>query len=295
MKWGRSGGRWSTWSWLGACASVPALLAAWAGCGGTTGHEGEEAPTGADAGFTADATTPRDATLDDADEALFDVAIPYADRALPDVTVPRDAGALDWPACPPDLASDGDGGFTDPAHGYPAFPAQYDDAGRAVPAPDGSACETHVWLGRREWDECVRASEGDTVLPPCAHLSDAGKATAGPGSGQPLLSLCQDLSRCTVRTGCGLHDVNECLCGVGNGGSDACRRVWATGQRPGPCWREELAALQVADTPEGADNALAAFADTVTTGPHAAAGPLNQLYVLGTTSSCFPLADASAD
>lgn len=276
---------------LAALGSAPA----WVGCGGTTGREGLAALGALDASPGTDATITPDASLADADEAPFDVAIPYADRVLPDVTSAPDAGALDWPTCPEDLATAADGGWTDPAHGYPAFPAEYDDAGHPVPAPDGSVCATHVWLGRREWDDCVRGQEGDTTLPPCAYLGDAGKATAGPGSGESLRSLCQELSQCIARSGCGLSDVNECLCGAGNGEYAACRKAWVAGQRLGACWKEELAALQVPDTADAVDNALPDFNTIAENDSHAVAGRVNNLYVIGKNSGCFAPVDAGTD
>ena len=263
------------------------------GCGGTTGREG--LPSTADSAASAfDGTTTIDAVdaSDSIDEGLFDVVIAYADRVLPDVQPPADAGTIDWPICPQDLGIDSNGHVTDIEHGAYNVPAQYDDAGIAVPAPDGSVCASHVWLGRKDWDDCVRLNT--TVapsLPPCNGVVDAGVARRGPKTGEPLFDLCKELSACIVRTGCGLSDVDECLCGAGNGSYPECKKHGLIG----PCAMEELAALQIdpAD-PSAIDTAINNYIDTNPSSLYAAAGPLNQLYSLGKTFDCFP-ADAGAD
>lgn len=253
------------------------------GCGGTTGHEGlpssqDSATNAIDAGALIDAT-------DGVDEGLFDVVVPYADRVLPDVQPPVESGPIDWPICPQDLGIDADGGVTDIEHGAYNVPAQYDDAGKAVPAPDGSVCASHVWLGRKDWDDCVRLNTTvSPSLPPCNGVVDAGVARRGPKTGENLFDLCKELSACIVRTGCGLSDVDECLCGAGNGSYPDCKAHGLIG----PCAMEELAALQIdpAD-PSAIDTAINNYIDTNPSSLYAAAGPLNQLYSLGKTFDCF--------
>jgi hypothetical protein len=221
----------------GSVAYAAALVA----CGGSTGREGLSTPdSGGD-----------DATLDGG----FDVEIQYIDRLLPDLYVaPMDAGggeASDWPSCAPDipvvlqLAADGavtgytinaDGGI--PATGIPyEIPAVWQDDGGEVPAPDGSACATHVWLGSPACDECAREQGGivgplygqygeTTFLPPCSDLGEAGIAVAGPGANRPRLDLCRAMLRCMVDTGCYLAGTgSQCLCEAG----DQCSQVGPTG------------------------------------------------------------------
>ena len=267
------------------------VIVAEVACGGTTGREGmSTAPVSSDAAVDGTVIADADDTID---EGLFDVAIAYADRVLPDVQPIADAGPIDWPNCPQDLGIDSNGNVTDIEHGAYDVAATYDDAGNAVPAPDGSVCATHVWLGRKEWDDCIRVNA--TVapsLPPCNGVIDAGAARRGPRTGESLFTLCQELSQCIVKTGCGLNDVDECLCGVGNASYPDCKAHGLIG----PCAMEELAALQIDPTdPAALDTAINNYIDTNPSSLYAAAGPLNQLYSLGKTFDCFVPVDAGAD
>jgi hypothetical protein len=299
---------------LAAALSTAFGAWAWTGCGGTTGRDNGSPLTGTVSGGAsdppqepADATLPRaiaDAGVDsavhdkDADEGLFDVIIPFADRALPDVHVPVDsgeAGGIPWPNCPRDLGIDSNG---QPTSDYTVsalvVPAQYDKAGNAVPAPDGSVCATFPWLGHHDWTQCVRANiaSNDTSLPPCNALVDAGNAKQGAGAGRPYYELCKELADCIVRTGCGLNaNVSAvCLCGEGNA-SQACKRLNA----PGPCRDQELAAMEInPNDPYAVDTAMANFFTLVGL-QFAAAGPLNQLYALGGSTGCFAPGDAGTD
>jgi hypothetical protein len=300
---------------LAAGLSAVSAMRVYAACGGTTGREsGSPLISSVDAAISdsLDATVAdgRDTLvmaiaqdagiLDppslDADEGLFDVIIPYADRALPDVQVPvdsGDAGGILWPNCPRDLGIDPNGKWTsDYNNSVAVVPAQFDQGGNAVAAPDGSACAVFPWLGRLDWTQCVRSNiaSNDTSLPPCNALVDAGNALQGAGAGRPYFDLCKELADCIIRTSCGLtaNVSPECLCGVGNA-SLACKRLNA----PGPCRNEELAAMEInPNDPNAVDTAMAnyfALADK----QFAAAGPLNQLYALGASSNCFIAGDAA--
>jgi hypothetical protein len=212
-------------------------------CGGTTGREGLSAPA-QDASVVADSTV-------DLDSGAFDVAILYADRVLPDVAARPPAsdaaGAAEagypWPNCPPFIDVDSDGDPVDPSEAINQIPAAYDDAGLAVPAPEGSPCAEYPWLGSTTNDNCL-TTQGDPTalplfpLPPCNWCVDAGLAAAGSGKGQPRYDLCLALYACVAETGCATNGQggNPCLCGSSPTGCSL--------DASGPCAAQELAALE---------------------------------------------------
>ena len=246
----------------------------WVGCGGTTGQPDMPKPM---PGASTDATIPETSVSPagdargsspgaDADDGTFDVVIPYANRIVPEAHAPTEAAVLDWPACAPDVcgtASDpsqvtADSGWTSDYGNCANFalPAVYDDGGVPVPAPPGSVCATHAWLGHKEWDDCLRGLGGPNVgyappanytLPPCHQLVDAGNAMTGLGAGQSLFALCQQVVTCIEQTGCAeTHPTpgtvaptaaDACLCGKGVGVA-ACEL-----DASGPCKNQVLAAM----------------------------------------------------
>jgi hypothetical protein len=296
-------------------AGVSTVASGLPGCGGTTGRSDSAALVSADSatdpkgdpidGQTADATTAMpvgdaglDATLHpDADEGLFDVIIPYVDRMLLNIQPPAvdggaESGGINWPNCPPDT--------TDPssALGIP-IPAEYNDAGHIVAAPDGSVCATYPWMGRLDWTNCTRAqlstTSGGTIItfPPCSVLpSGPEKASTGTGAGRLVTDLCKDLWECMVSTGCGLSPTfNEfCLCGTVNIG---CNMLDGT-QDAGPCKDKMLAAMQIDPSTKGAMATADMQFFNVGNQPFATAATLNQLWVTGTSGTCYTYDDGGA-
>jgi hypothetical protein len=266
--------------------------AIWVGCGGTTGRDRTAAPA-LEARDAGERDGRADAPSIDADEGWFDVEIPFADRVIPDVQPAPDAGPLDWPVCPRDVGIDPDGKMTDIDQSAYVVPAEYDDAGHVRPAGDGSVCASHVWLGRKSWDDCVRQqTTSQAALPPCNAVVDAGTARRGPRTGESLHRLCQELAVCIVRTGCGSADVTECLCGLGTNGSyPACKQRGLAG----PCAMQELAALQIdPQDPAALDTALGHYVETASP-LYLAASQLNQLYAIGKSNDCFSIDGGGTD
>jgi hypothetical protein len=285
-------GRW----WVVAFALAAWGIGAAVSCGGTTGQEG--LPAIANPAATAGADAAVDSTVTDpvVDAGTFDVEIFYADRALPNVVVPVEGGeaGYPWPDCPPWVLVDALGYPVDSTNSVNLIPASFDseggvlldDAGRVVPAQDGSPCATYPWLGTQALDTCVaRASSLPyTIFPPCNWCADAGKAAAGPGAGHPLYDNCLALYACIVNSGCGgaadSFSVKACVCG--DSGASECPQHPA-----GPCATEEFAAAQVnASDPAGVTTFLTK--DLVNVGPGTAfcAGALNQVFQ--TTISVIP-------
>jgi hypothetical protein len=228
----------------GSVACVTALIA----CGGTTGRDGLSTPGAGD-------------------DATVDVGIQYIDRPLPDLYVaPIDTGgggeAGAWLGCAPDIPvfeqldeagnvagyeinADGSLPSTPPYE----IPAVWADGGGEVPAPDGSACATAVWLGSAACDVCAKVSLGGTpgnawygqygnfaLLPPCSDLADAGFAVAGPGANVSRLKLCEDAFHCIVASHCFVQSSAHCFCEAGN--------CLTTGP-DGPCATQIQSALEV--------------------------------------------------
>jgi hypothetical protein len=255
-------------------------------CGGTTGHEGLSTP-GQDASVTDDSTV-------DLDSGAFDVAILYADRVLPDVAAPPPApdaavaveAGFPWPNCPPFIAVDSNGNPIDPSEAFNQIPAAYDDAGLAVPAPEGSPCAEYPWLGSTTIDSCVTQSSAGTTpppifFPPCNWCVDAGLASAGSGKGQPRFDLCIALYACVANSGCAAQGQGgkTCLCGsdIPNCSMDA----------SGPCVGQELAALEY---PAMSPDVLKNFTNSA---PNAAgfpgfcAGNFNAVLQAAASNGCF--------
>lgn len=281
-----------------------AIFALWS-CGGTTGHEDlpvSQTPAAAIEGGSMDATladaTPPDATLANADDdgdldaGTFEVAIQYADRMLPDISVAAQVGATEagypWPTCPAFLPVIGDmivpiGQELDEIAADPNKP----DAA----APDGSPCATYPWYGTLATDECIASTasypqEPSVLLPPCNWCAGAGAASAGMGAGESLYALCLDLYQCMMKTGCG-PDPATCLCAPVDGGG---LNVTGCAQSPtGPCWQQELAALQEPNTPSSIIDALGKQFNTTNRGDLGfCAGTLNQVFQVSQLEHCFP-------
>ncbi len=305
---------------LALCVAIPAMCLM---CGGTTGREDLPPLPGEDDGAVAlpveggaDATIADgggDASIDDsAFVGAFDVTIMYADRALPYVGAPSDAGSeaetgYPWPTCPP---------FVPVVFGKPVAPGadqldqvpgsyddagqlELDDAGRVIAAPDGSPCADYGWLGSPAVDECDTSNNAGSgsvppiLLPPCNWCSEAGTAGAGPSAGAPRYDVCLNLYACMKRTGCGLaadgFDVTACLCG------DASTTTCMAPQ--GPCGVEELAALEIATSPDpttqgAADQqSITHFTEVTPSKPFYCGSSLNALFqsaITGTgATSCF--------
>jgi hypothetical protein len=205
------------------------------GCGGTTGHDGIAAGGGGS-----------DATVDGGEDSNgdFDVILQYPDRDLPEITPPPpDTGVPEgsgWPVCPPDVPAP------------PTSPYIF------VPPVDSGACSLsdagYVWTRSAACDSCYRKNEDTSnfttsdggqlgMFPPCADWRDAGTAQGGPGKGEPLFSLCQQLFQCIVKSNCMQNTAEYCYCGDASG--QACT-VSATAPT-GPCKSEEEGALETTD------------------------------------------------
>jgi hypothetical protein len=207
------------WRIVLASSYVSALFAG-ATCGGTTGREGLDEPTGDT--LDASASAASEAAMTDLDADLFDVAIPYADRFIPDVAAPLDTGVQTYafPACPPFIPVDSNGNPVPFGAEIDQIPGVTVDAGLEAPAPDGSACATYGWLGSPAIDHCLTSSasgwgQGDfALLPPCNWVAEAGTASQGSGAGVAIQQLCISLYLCAMRTGCGAGGASAtCLCG----------------------------------------------------------------------------------
>jgi hypothetical protein len=243
-------------------------------------------------GTVTPAMPPGDAGLDatvrpDADEGLFDVVIPYVDRMLVAVQPPPDAGEQEgggvyWPPCAPDIY--------DPI-ALIGSPAEYDDAGHVIAAPDGSVCATYPWMGRLDWTNCTRGTldiqnSATVTFPPCTvFYPGPEKATQGAGAGRPISDLCKELWECMVSSGCGADNRgNFCLCGL-SFNTDQCNNLDALDpDSGGPCKAQELAAMQL----DPHDKVAMAKAGTqyfaISTLPFSTAAALNQLWENGATS-----------
>jgi hypothetical protein len=306
----------------GSIAYGAALFA----CGGTTGREGLTTPDASVAG----------------DDGGFDAGIQYIDRLLPDLYVaPIEAaagGEGGSASCAPDLpvlvpldnsgnpvydagfAVNPDGSTTYTLDGAPdvALPGLYfevpavwpvdgGDSGVEVPAPDGSACETQVWLGSPSCDFCVRnlggfagpvwSAYGENVfLPPCSDLANAGLAVAGPGASKPRLALCQAMYQCILSTQCfaegqsaSHQSGNACICKPG----DDCTMVGPTGVCAAPI----QAAAEVQGSGPG-DTFIQIghaydHADLMPADPGHAAGSLGALFN-GIVANCLPVCTGDA-
>jgi hypothetical protein len=271
---------------VAGAACLFALAMAAARCSGTTGREGltvSETDGGVDATIA-----------DDLDAGTFDVVIAYADRVLPDVVAPVDAGpgsGPKWPSCPPFVPVDQNGNPVPLGQELDQVPAAYDDAGKIVLAPDGSACATYGWLGSTAADDCVTSQtaggQDDFVeLPPCNWAGDAGVAAQGSGAGRPRVDLCLELYACVTSTGCGARDVTTCLCGPDTNGADCVKNA------TGPCMKEEMAALEL---PAGSiQQALQNYVNESPSFLGYGGSLLNWLFSNGKTYDCFAV-DAGED
>jgi hypothetical protein len=222
-----------------ALLSVGTLLGA---CGGTTGREGDPAPTASE----VDATVAGDAGLQASveasviyDAALFDVNIQYA--PFPDVAPREEAGASsagdsgEYPNCPPWLPVDGMGNVLDAdTLAYTFVPTEYTpDAG--VVAADGGPCATYAWLTGYDLACVAYQNSGDNAdpFPPCNWAVGLGNAQAGPAAGSSRYDLCMSLYTCIQNSGCwrphpgisGPVALRGCFCGPADGGQDGCAAV----------------------------------------------------------------------
>ena len=275
-------------------ALVVAVMVGAVMCGGTTGTEDLPAvmtsnPMTVDGGI--DATV--DATLDETPDAgFFDVDIVYADRRIPDVAAPTvtgDAAAgYPWPNCPPWVPVRFNGILATLDTLYKLIPAEYDDAGsplvddagRAVPYPDGSACATYPWLGSTAADSCLASSgrlDGYSYFPPCNWCVDAGVTLQGPLSGTDRYAVCAQLYECMMRTGCGQNNIpGYCLCGSDHNHCDA----------GGPCGFYELASLESLSDPASLAMAIQGYTD-LTPKPGYCAAALNKIFANGVNDQCY--------
>jgi hypothetical protein len=277
---------------IALAGAIPCLIGF--GCGGTTGREGLSDGAGnGEAGLGADATIGNDGGSEASapgafDAGTFDVIIQYADRDLPDVGAPQPVaeGGSDsgwpwpFPNCPPFLSGDGNGNPIPTYDDLQLLPSDY-DAGKIVPAVDGSTCGTHVWLDNSGDQWCIdqNPSGGLALFPPCNWCVDAGVATSGSGATRPLYDLCLELYACIARTGCdvftdALHHPALCLCGA-TFDVNSCTPT-------GPCAKEELAAFQAPELPSPQDihQVIGNYnATRIGTGV-SCAGQLNQVYNL---------------
>lgn len=244
-----------------------AFDAGFTGCGGTTGHEDlpplSNPTSSAEA---ADATVSDD--VDDTDAGEFDATVMYTDRVLPEIQAPPSTGGGDaaptFPVCPADIPAniEQDGGITpliDGSIGNYEVAAVFIDDGGEAPAPDGSACESQVYLGSPECDECMRLAGGNywsgqfnpggspqAVLPPCSDLWEAGTISAGYGAGETRYRACVNLYTCIQASQClstnRMIGLNPCLCTLQP--FSACADAGIPAGFNGPCGQEELAALE---------------------------------------------------
>jgi hypothetical protein len=295
----------------GSVSCVAALIA----CGGTTGREGLAGP---DAGN---------------DNGGFDATINYIDRVLPDLYVaPVDTGGAGDGGgtlnCAPDLpilvpiqagmpqydaafTLNEDGATPSTAAPY-EIPAVWLDDGGEAPAPDGSACATHVWLGFASCDLCLKQAYGGSsgnpwygeygntaVLPPCSDMAEAGIAVAGPGANTPRINLCNAMLDCFLRTQCFAVGVSgtvgtaqACICNPG----DDCTKLGPTG----PCATEVQSAGEVqGSTPADTyQRTVRAFNVVVPPDqPGHASGSLGFMFsdiISGTAFSCVPFCTGDA-
>jgi hypothetical protein len=256
-----------------AAVGVFAALAALAQCGGTTGRDSPVTtmPGDATVGDMLDAGL-------DVYTNQFDVALTYADQELPDVQAPPmnggggdgGLGSLGVPYCPPFIFVDGTGtplpdcnllaapGCPNAGLANDAVPADWSDGGEVV-AREGGVCATYPWLGSLANDEAMTSnnpSDQGLNLPPCNWAADAGPATQGTGIGQSRYALCIALYQCMLRTKCFLSPTpagggfaptaHDCLCGnllaLHKDGGVLTAQICT--EQPGPCWPEEIAALE---------------------------------------------------
>jgi hypothetical protein len=277
----------------------------------------------------SDATTEDDTQLDaghDVYTNLFDVALTYADQDLPEVQAPPtgggegDGGAgvlFGYPYCPPFIFVDGTGvpltdcnmlgppGCPNAPNADDAVPADWSDGGEVV-AGEGGVCATYPWLGTLANDEAMTVnhpSDQGLNLPPCNWAADAGNATQGTGIGQSRYGLCIALYQCMMRTRCFLtplasgkvfgQSAHDCLCGNLRDGGLLTAKTCA--ETPGPCWTEEIAALEAP-----VDNPAAFLVGTTNwvqeNGPVGLAGGLLNIQ-FGAAAPYFPLCalDAGLD
>jgi hypothetical protein len=276
-------------------ALVVAVMVGAVMCGGTTGTEDLPAVmTSNPAALDASIDSAVDATLGDTPDAgFFDVEITYTERTLPDVAAPTvtgDAAAgYPWPNCPPWVPVTFRG-LVAPSYdmSYALIPAQYDDAGdvlvddagRAVPFPDGSACATYPWLGSTAADSCVAngATWNFSPLPVCNWCVDAGVTLQGPLSGQDRYGVCAQLYECMTRTGCGQnHSPGYCLCGLDEAHCDA----------GGPCALEELSALESLSDPASLAMTTSNYTGIDPQTPGNCGRALNAVFLTGVNGGCF--------
>jgi hypothetical protein len=275
-------------------------------CGGTTGHEGLEGPSGnsLDSGMDADATVGDGAGGDSStlDTGAFDVQIFYAnpDRLLPETNAPpedaeteaaTDGGGPPWD-CPPFIGLNRAGQPAAPgAPLYYQIPSEYSDAGVIVPAPDGSVCASYPWLGSTSVDQCSTTKISDPTypqLPPCNWCAEAGAAAAGTYAGTPRYAVCQGLYDCMIRTGCTRNATKSyCLCG------DEDPTTCANDPSPpGPCAGWEMGAFEVSSQVAGGlTAAILNYTDTTPGDTYFCAGALNDIMYTA-TSNCLPADDA---
>ncbi len=281
-------------------ASLVALLAALAACGGTTGrellptsavHDGLDASgEGGDATTSGDDGGSNDATVQD--NADFDVYIMYADRLLPDLGAPPPTAAADageagvsypWPNCPPFL----------PVRGREVVPlgmeqdqvpSDYGPDGGLVLAPDGSACASYGWLGSPAADDCeamtVNVLDDFPQLPPCNWCVDAGFAVQGPNAGQSRYSVCLALYSCMVQSGCGANPVT-CICGT-----ESTMTCIKDPNPPGPCATLEMGSLE--ERPGSVEDALMNYTGVNATFLGVCGSRLNNVFYNASTGLCFP-------
>ena len=329
-----TGGRWYTNRAMRrvviAVFGVGLALAALAHCGGTTGRD-DSTPSGPDGGLdaTVDAAAVEDAGSDQSVYTnTFDVSIQYADQALPDVQAPPEGGGagseagLGVPNCPPFLWVDGYGKpvACDPASPISdcpsadnEAPADWSDGGEVL-ARDGSVCATYPWLGTAANDECLTGDlQGELVndLPPCNWALEAGVATQGPAEGTSRYALCVQLYKCFMQTRCfaypkpngkGLEsNPIPCFCLTPAEATSGSFSVSTCLAAQGPCFNEEIAALEAPGNDPGAQatyvqmNFIALGNSQVVAGTEGA--NLNQMFQDALSTGCIPecVLDAGVD
>jgi hypothetical protein len=324
-----------------AAFGVGVALAALAHCGGTTGRDSPESPvigeidaTVVEPSADGDAGAPTDASSDQSVYTnRFDVDIQYADQALPDVQAPPEGGAAQTgpsvPDCPPFIYTDLNGdpiplGTCDTTDSCPsatgAVPADWSGDGGETPAREGGACATYPWLGSLAVDNCLttnvlgitNTSNTYADLPPCSWARAAGVATQGSGIGVSRYDLCMQLYNCMMQTKCFLYPGNSngtflsqnalpCLC-LKPSDAQGSFSVTTCLNEIGPCYNEELAALEAPVDPAHPE-ATATYAAqnfVFTAKGSGAAGvegsTLNQMFE-NAANQCFPLCvlDAGLD